>query len=275
VARRLTEPLEVVETLAENACHDAVPAVRLENLLCLMREFPTHPRTHEALAAACRDPSPEMRLRAASAVGAAGVEVLMELADGLVADDVSAARAVYALGRRLPFDRVCALLDRALRSRRPSTARACLDTLGRRGEEATPLIAKVLAVESGELAVAAAVALGTSGAASAEAPLLAALDRDVPGLGIAAAEALGHVGSATAVLPLKEAARSASDRGFQRAARQAIGSIQARAGGATPGQLSLTAVPTGQLSVTDGQEGRVSYPRGESGRVSLDGNEKG
>jgi hypothetical protein len=273
VARRLTAPLNVVDALAENARLDSAPAVRVQNLLCLMREFPEHPRTRDALRTACSDPSAEMRLRAAGALGPEGIEILTRLAEGPASDDVAAARAVYALGRRLPLERLATLLERSLRSRRLSTARACLEGLAHLGDEGVARVVKVLGVEAGELAVAAAQALAGSGSAAVEAPLLAALERDVPGLRAAAALALGHIGSVASVLPLKEAMRVATgDRSFQRAARQAVAEIQARAAGATPGQLSLAGAGAGaeqgQLSIAD-ESGRVSFAEAGGGRVSL------
>jgi HEAT repeat protein len=125
-------------------------------------------------------------------------------------------------------------------------------------------LGKVLAVETGPLAVAAARALGASSDHAAEAPLLEALQRKRPDIPVAAAEALGRVGSATAVPSLKDAAEGSSDGAFRSAARQAIAEIQARLGGATPGQLSLA----------EGEAGQLSLPEASSGRLSITGSDE-
>ena len=117
-------------------------------------------------------------------------------------------------------------------------------------------LAKVLAVEKPELAAVAAEALGATGDASAEAPLVAALDSRHAPVRTAAARALGPVGTTGAVLPLKEL--EARDGAARAAARQAIAEIQARARGAFPGQLSLAAGESGQLSIAAGEAGRLS-----------------
>jgi hypothetical protein len=69
LTRRLAEEISVAERLAENARQDPEAGVRLRNLLVLAREFSGEPGTTEALRAACSDPSPRIRLRAAMALG--------------------------------------------------------------------------------------------------------------------------------------------------------------------------------------------------------------
>jgi HEAT repeat protein len=117
-----------------------------------------------------------------------------------------------------------------------------------------------MSMEKGDLAVAAAEALGATGSPAAEAPLLAALERDIPDLRVAAARALGRVGTAAAVVPLKDAEGRAGDSAFSRAARQAIAEIQARLPGASPGQLSIASGESGTLSLVDDERGRLSLP---------------
>jgi hypothetical protein len=56
-----------------------------------------------------------MRLRAATTLGAGGVEVLLQLAESATVADVWSAAAVLALAERLPIERDKTLLDRALR----------------------------------------------------------------------------------------------------------------------------------------------------------------
>src|SRR5262249_36506367 len=71
--------------------------------------------------------------------------------------DLPTARAVAALGERLGLDETRSLLAHALRSRHLETARECLLSLGhRRVAEAIPALARVLALDRGDLAVAAA-----------------------------------------------------------------------------------------------------------------------
>src|SRR6185436_6156063 len=173
--------------------------VRLQNLLCLIRELPEAPETLEALRTACSDPSPEVRLQAAKGRGAEGRDLLLDLAESQV-DDAVSAEAVSALDRELPFERTKAILDHALDGSRPKTARACLEALGRSGD-----------------------------AAAVELPLILALQREEADLRLAAANALGRAGSVAAVLPLQEAAeRSPRDKELNQATREAIAEIQSR-----------------------------------------------
>src|SRR6185436_21035975 len=134
LTRRFMEEMNVAQRLAENVRQDPVPGVRLRNLLVLVREFPAEPGTREILHAACADPSPQVRLHAAMALGAEGREVLLEVAECLK-DDESSAQAVAHLGQgaagaRLPFERTRALLAVSLRKPHFQTARACLEAIG-------------------------------------------------------------------------------------------------------------------------------------------------
>jgi hypothetical protein len=228
--------------------------VRLHNLLVLIRELPKDPRTAWALRQACSDPVLEIRLRAARELGAEGRGVLLDLANDLKDDAVSAV-AVSALDRELPFDRTAAILRRALIRRRTRTACACLESLGRRGAVAVGVLAEALERREGEVAVAAARALGATGSPAAEPPLLLALASGREDLRLAAVNALGRVGSAASVLPLKEAAERFD---LRRPTRQAIAEIQSRFQGASPGQLSLAQTETGQLSLASDPAGQLS-----------------
>jgi HEAT repeat protein len=262
--------VEVPRRLAENAARDPEVEVRLQSLLLLVRELPEHPATAEALRTACSDTNPEIRLRAAEALGAEGRGLLLKLAESSGYDAVSA-RAISILDGELPFERVPAILDRALHGHRLQTARVCVEALGRRGGTAAvgPL-ANVVAHERGELAAVAAQILGTIGNAEAEPPLILALQRDIPDLRMAAARALGRVGSVAAVLPLKETAeRFSHDRGLRQATRQAIAEIQSRLPGATPGELSLAGAEMGQLSLAQDEAGELSLATDQAGELSL------
>jgi hypothetical protein len=267
IGQRLTQNLDVARRMADNARHDLLPEVRLRNLLVLARERPGEPVTSDALRAACSDPDPQIRLRAAVELGAEGHEALLALAASTEDDDPWSSKAVAALGQHLPFERAKAILDQALRSRRLATARACLASLGRWRAAAVDELVKVLENEQDDLAAAAALALGETGEASAEPPLLRALESYSPDVQIAAATALGRVGSVETVLPLQEAAE-AGDRDLRRAAHQAIAEIQARLQGAAPGQLSLAATEAGQLSLSEAEAGQLSLAHEAPGRLS-------
>ena len=257
LARRLATPGDLARRLADNLKTEPVASVRLQCLATLAREFADHPATGEALLAASEDPDAEVRLRAAVALGPKGRDVLLAIARGEGAEDATTERAVLALGFYLTTEEAGRILRHALRTRREATARACLRALGqRRGASVVATLAKVVAVETPELAAVAAEALGATGDASAEAPLVAALDSRHAPVRTAAARALGPVGSTGAVLPLKEL--EARDGAARAAARQAIAEIQARARGAFPGQLSLATGESGQLSIAAGEAGRLS-----------------
>jgi HEAT repeat protein len=272
LAQRLAEPMDVPARLADLASGDPLPGVRRETLRALLREYADHPRTGPTLReAALRDPDPEVRLRAAMALGPDGSATLTAIAGDPEMDDATAASAVLALDRRLTADQAREVLDEALRRRRMHTARACLERLGRGpAPETLERLLEVMAVEKGELAPCAARAVGRLGAPAAEPALLAALDRDVPGLRPDAAEALGRVGTVAAVLPLKEAAERWHGEGdFPRLARQAVAAIQARAAGARQGQLTLTDDARGRVSMAEGTAGQLSVPPAEPGQVSV------
>lgn len=260
LVRKMTPEISVVRHMAANAANDPMPAVRLNNILCLLREFPARPETLRALRMARSDASAEIRLRAAIALGHEGRETLRHLAES-ASDDRCAAAAIEALDAELAPERVSSVLDGAVAAGRTEVARACIAVLGRHGgaaavERLAPLMETVP-----ELAVDAARALGTTGLTSAEPPLIQALARDSAPLQSAAAQALGVVGTATAVLPLKEAAAGHGNKDLERAARQAVAAIQERLTGASPGQLSLSSgTGSGQLSIAESGSGHVSQP---------------
>lgn len=257
--RRIAGTVDIPRRLILNIQQDPTPGVRRRNLSLLAREAPGAPETVEVLRAACLDPAPEVRLAAALELGAEAEYILLELADSLVADEVSA-QAITGLGRELPFERTKEILALARRRRRLETARACVEALGRSGEaEAIEILAEILEGEGSALAVAAAGALGETGDPAAEAPLLRVLQREQTDVQVAAAIALGRVGSVAAVLPLKEADEAAANLPeLRRAARQSVAEIQSRLQGASPGQLSLAQAEAGQLSLAVDPAGQLS-----------------
>ena len=113
-----------------------------------------------------------------------------------------------------------------------------------------------------------AEALGATGDASAEPPLLHALAEGPPTLRRASIWALGQVGTRDAVAPLREV--EAADASLRGDARQAVAQIHARLAGAAPGQLSLAGGEAGQLSIAEDEVGHLSLseaqqPAKESG----------
>jgi hypothetical protein len=267
---RFAQPADVPRRLAGNVKADPEAGVRLQNLLFLIRELPAAPETREALRTACADASPEIRLQAAKGLGAAGRDVLLDLAGSRV-DDAVRAEAVSVLDRELSFERTKAILDDALDRYHPKTACACLEALGKSGDAAAvDELGKVLAREPGELAAAAAQALGATGSPAAEPALLQALQRQEEEVRLAVVHALGRVGTAAAVLPLQEGAGGSwLDRDLHRAAREAIAEIQSRLAGASPGQLSLADTEAGQLSLAQAEAGQLSLAAGEAGQLAM------
>ena len=273
VAQRLSRPADIATRLAANVRDDPIADVRLRNLNVLVREYPGRPATVTALKVALRDPSVEVRVHAAMALGDEGHDTLVAIAsaeDG----DVEAGLAIGALGRKLPPRRAIAILGHALRTRRRHVAWVCLEALGRHGgATGVEPLAKVLAIEKGDLAEAAARALGETGRPEAEAPLLKALESPEAAVKLAAAVALGRSGSAAAVTPLRRLESASTDTAHRRAARQAIAEIQGRLTGASPGQLSLSEGEAGELSLAEDEVGRVSLP--EDDDRAADGRDRG
>jgi HEAT repeat protein len=276
LAARLSRPEDLPKHLAERIPTEPEARVRLKLLLTLLREFPEEAAARRAALAARDDPDAEVRLRAGIALGPEGRDVLVGVASGEGAEDATTARAVAALGDSLTLAQATEFLKKALRTQRDATARTCLAALGRQGgPEAIQTLKQVLAVESGTrrsagrpLAIDAAAALADTGDPSVEPALLAALRSPTTLVAIAAAQALGHVGTVAAVVPLREA--EARDASLRSPARQAVAEIQARLGGAAPGQLSLSEGESGQLSIAEDDEaGRLSLaePQRSEGRL--------
>jgi hypothetical protein len=257
-AARLLPPADVPARLGSIVRADPEHGVRLECLLMLIRDYADHPATAEALRAGVQDRYDEIRLRAATALGEAGWPTLLDLASGERSSDECSARAVALLGVHLGPDRAHEILASCLASTRTATACACLAALGQwGGRPALETLTGLLTGPDPELAAAAAQALGVSRQPDAERPLVAALKRRESTVFLAVTEALGRMATTRAVMPLREAEQR-TDKSLQRAARQAIAEIQARAGGASPGQLSVAGGEVGRLSLPAGEEGNLS-----------------
>ena len=261
IAELFEGPANVPERLAGNIEREPQWRVRLRGLELLATSYPNDRATTAALRRGLDDDVPEVRLQAAIALGEEGRRTLLEIATAESVEDATAAYAIDVLGARFGADAAESVLRRALRLRRVHSADACIQVLASAGGPAAPLLAKVLSVETGPLAVAAARALKTCASADAEDALLEALRRGQPELAVVVIEALGRCGSARAVLPIKEAAAGGDGDAVRRAARQAVAEIQSRLPGASPGQLSLTGGEAGRLSLADDDpRGRVSLP---------------
>ncbi len=229
VARRLAPPADFAGRIAENLRTEPEPGVRLQAVRSLARELPAHPATRPALLAARLDPSEEVRLEAAVALGEWGHEILRDLAEN--AGDEHGGRAVRALAESpggLDPEDAAALLQSALAAGRGKTSRACLDVLGRHGR------------------------------AESEPVLLEALASPLPEVATAAAWALGRAGTVAAVAPLREAAEGVLGPELDRTVREAIAAIQARLTGAERGQLSVAALEAGALSLPTEEHGRLT-----------------
>jgi hypothetical protein len=226
VAHRLVAPTDLTDRIAENLREEPEVDVRIQSLKLLAREYAEDPVTGRALRTALGDPSEEVRLQAATALGEGGQRTLLALIENATHDSC-AARAVAALGHRLAARQAEAALGRALDSGgRAETALACLEVLRE------------------------------SGRPESESLLLQALRTEDPQIAAAAARALGRAGTATAVGPLREVAETGHGE-LRAAARQAVPEIQARLSGAAPGQLSLAGSAAGALSLPEGEPGQL------------------
>ena len=268
IAGRLRLPAGGIPArIAENLRHEPLANVRLRCLRSLIREFPAHPATRDALLAARQDPNARVRLQAGIALGPEGAPVLLDLTSD--PDDSTSAQAVEALADHLPPERLQSILLRAADDLRGRTAVACADALGwRKVAGAVETLITVLrgkdpgrwSPAAAAAAAAAARALGEIGLPEVEPPLLDALRCRSPEVQVAAAEALGLAGTVRAV-PLLREAEEGGDAELCRAVRQAVAAIRSRLPGAEGGRLSLAG---------NGNAGRLSLAAGEAGgRLTL------
>jgi hypothetical protein len=219
------------ERLAAIVRSDRVHAVRARALELLSKERPGHPSTLEASLAACRDVDPLVRVIGAAALGPHdGQATLLALApDATVPDEVSS-RAVAALGNALPVEQARAILEGSIGAGRTLTATACVARLVHEGAEQADVIAWAVQRKSGVVSLAVAETIGRFGT-TAHVPVLRAVEQAEVGQGALAA-----------------------------ACRRAIASIQERAQGARPGQLSL-ASGGGDLSLAEAAQGRLDLAK--------------
>ncbi|MBP7243411.1 hypothetical protein [Amaricoccus sp.] len=274
VSDRLFGELDLEVELARNAREDPHPGARERNLAELARTFRGAPRTQEVLRAALADASPAVRIRAACELGEEGREFLQRVTEDDAAGDEIVAAAIRALGAHFGADRVERMLKPALRARRGATAAACIERLGA-GDvaDAVATLSRILRVERGPLAIAAAGALGrlagSSADPAAEGPLVEALATEDREVALAVVEALERVATVAAIAPLSAAAeRNRRVPGLLQAVRRAIAAIQSRVPGAAHGQLSLAPALGGSISLAPEQSGQLSLADDPAGKIS-------
>ena len=261
VARRLSDPENILARLCERFRWEHAPGVRLRLLDLLADRFPAEPEARSVFREALLATDDRLRLHAARVLGEEGRQALLDVASCTDGDNAQAVRAIELLGRRLPIEDALAALNDALRVGHRNVARAVIQTLGLHGGQlAIDRLGAVLAVGEVDLAAASARALAATNDPGVEARLLGALPSAQPGVTFAVCEALGRVGSIAAVPELRAiASATATDRAVARAAGHAIAAIQSRLAGASPGQVSLAEGQAGDLTLTNETEtGRVS-----------------
>ena len=222
IADRFVRPASVSERLAASIEREPEWRVRQRGLALLATSYPNDRATAAALRRGLADEVPEVRLQAAIAMREGGRATLLEIASSEDVEDATAAHAIDVLGDHFPAEDALGVLRHALRRRRLHTADACIQLLGRLGgTAATTVLCRVLVVETGQLAVAAAQALKKCAGPEAEESLLEALGHGEPDLAVPVLEAFG---------PLRLGGRRAADPGgrrgrrHRRAARRAPGS---------------------------------------------------
>lgn len=274
VSDRLFGDLDLAVEVGRNAREDPHPGARERNLGELARTFRDAPHTREVLRAALADASPTVRIRAAYELGEEGREILRRVTEDDAASDEIVAAAVRALGPHYGADRVDRMLKTALRARRGATAAACIERLGA-GDiaDAVATLGRILRVDRGPLAIAAASALGSLAASSAdpavEVRLVEALATEEREVALAVVEALERSATVAAIPPLRAVAeRNRSVPGLLQAVRRAISAIQARVPGAAHGQLSLAPALGGSISLAPEQSGQLSLADDSAGRIS-------
>ncbi len=253
-------PGEVPERLARNAASDDLDSVRLRNLEVLHRRFQGTEIAREAFLKAVEDRSLEVRL--AGGVYLGDLKLLARLA-GIETVDVSIRlRALRHLVDAADAEQTGPLLERLLSTPVPLLLKGVVAGIRQlRYRPAVPKLIVLLGRADAETARATAETLGRIGDASAEPALLSLLERGEKAVQIAAARALGQVGTVQAVESLLAQTPGLLDSELKRAAREAVGAIQARLGNAECGRLSLAGLAAngGALSLGREEAGALSF----------------
>ena len=132
-ARCLAPPENVVERIAALVRSDPERGVREQCLMYLARAHREHPAVLAVIHEALTMPIPELRVRAAIALGAEGRDALLGLVGSSELDAECAADGIRALGEALSEARDIEILEEALRLSRRPVVQAVIEALGPRG----------------------------------------------------------------------------------------------------------------------------------------------
>jgi HEAT repeat protein len=247
---------DATEALAAAATTDPDPDVRVQALRTLVAEQGDQASATETLERALADNNDAVRVVAAGALGERGVPVLVEIAERENGDDEAAARAINVLGRRIPTERLIAVLDAALHAERLPVALAAIDMLGRpRDPHACERLRELLRHGDEPERVAAANALARVSLPEAEDALDRALEEPRKSVRRAAARALGDAGGPASLVALRALLeRDAADEEIGSIAKRAIAKIRQRLPDLGSGHVMLAESDSGQLSVADMRE---------------------
>jgi hypothetical protein len=135
-ARSLVPAKNVVERIADLVRSDPEIGVREQCLMYLARAHRGHPAVQSVIREAFTMPIPELRVRAAIALGAEGRNTLLELVGSTDLNAECAADGIRALGEALSEPRCIEILQEALRLERGPVVRALVEALGLRGTAA-------------------------------------------------------------------------------------------------------------------------------------------
>lgn len=240
----------VPAALQANAAQDASPSVRRRNLEALLRHHAASKEARAASEAALEDPSPEVRLFAASNVeGAPSRDVLMALlADEGLKDDLRE-RALQGMVTAHPWPSVVAPVKKALFAKSGAVRRAAIRAIGKAKAHALAGdLAEMVSIAEDQTCEALAEALGNLGGDRVESALIEMLktkDSDVARR--AAIVALRKTGTVRAVEPLLAISKGP----LAELARDTARAIQALLGDVEAGRLSVVDVGAagGELSV--------------------------
>lgn len=249
------------ERLAESAMHNPDPATRIRALRSLRSCYADTDAARSARRAGLDDPSPEVRVEAATRLGPDGIAVLAEIVRDMKVAGATRVRAMERLqneATRGVLNRV--LFDVAFDADREVSIRA-LDRLTTIADDATAArviaMARCRTLDEGPL-IALSRFLGVRGGADSAALLLSLLEvRSEPGLIAAATESAIHLGpgvAARAMAILKDRPGLANVR----EARRAIEDLRIAIGEGHRGGLAFAGADAGTLAVSRGDKGALS-----------------
>ncbi len=269
--------VEAVEalTLEENAIPAAILARTAEfssrvfrkiSIEALFQDFPNHEASSLAQQQALVDPSPEIKLLAASRLGHENIALLSNLARTSTVAEEDRIRALETLESVADAGRRRAVLLDILKT----TTKPILFSLAARTaandhiEDAIPFLVRALEFEAPQSVSAAAYALGELaeiGDNATEKALIKALSHEEGSVRHSVVESLGLIGSRLSIVPLIELTKGIlRNKDLGLAAEDALRRIRTRIGPAEGGRLSVVDSSTaGELSLNT-QEGDLSFP---------------